>query len=58
MERLLEKDRTRQTVLEHTGLSNHLHTCSLNLGLFSNANSITNKMFKFHMLNGSVDHSD
>lgn len=58
MERLLEKDRTRQTMLGHTELSNHLHTCSPNLGLFSNANCITNKIFKFHMLKGFVDHSD
>lgn len=58
MERLLEKDRTRQTMLGHTGLSNHLHTCSPNFGFLSNENSITNKIFKFHMLNGPVDPSD
>lgn len=59
MERLLEKDRTRQTVLGHTGLSSLLHTWIPNLSFFSKANSIiTNKILKYHMLNGSVDHSD
>lgn len=47
MERLLEKNRTRQTTLGHPALSNYLRTCSPNLVLLSMQTLYATKFLSF-----------